>query len=169
MKPKVKRVTQNLIFAGITIFALFAVALFSHISMQEAEAGMEELRAGIQNGDGEVSDMEGYAIIFNMFGYGLARLGMMIAYVLLVWIPVAFAFVMVFFTVLARAVYKDHGQHLLAYRVLMGYVYFFQIVLSLFVLIVIWDVPVLAVPIVLVQIVLLILEIRNTYAKRILI
>ena len=112
-----KAAKQNLILMIIPalLFLLLGIALFALGTMLS-----NTFQAAIpQTPTGDVGDAEGYAFIFSFFGAGFGWItGFAIQ--LVGFIAIAYAFIVLIFTVIARVIYKPRPGRILAYRILTG-------------------------------------------------
>ena len=127
-----KKVNINLILSLAVVIALLAVAAFLFCLGEQLNSDVIETTGNSMRETldaGPVDDVEGYGLIAQGLGYGFALFGYIVLIVLALLVG-GYALFMLFFVVLARAIYSN--KRLLAYRILMGIVFALQIGLEVF-------------------------------------
>ena len=122
-----KIVNQNFVLSMIIVAAMVLVCIFFGFVMSDVGEGMDYLRNDISQTveNGEVGDVEGYAMIIQGIGYGFGAFANVLLFgvVLLVGF---YGFLLFIVALIARLVYKSEGKRLVVYRVLMGIEYVLQ-------------------------------------------
>lgn len=122
-----KKVTQNFIIslamAATVLLLTLVLGIFLSVYGNDLEGMSEDINAIFE--DGEVDTVEGHGAIFEG---SILFVGTFVGAVVLVLVILmgGYAFLLILFAVVARAVFAPRGGRLLIYRILMGIEYVLQ-------------------------------------------
>lgn len=128
-----KQVNKNFILMLTLVAMLLLVIILGITMVYVLNSGMNGLQSDISRmrSKDEIGDVEGYGIIVNSIGYGLAGMGKLLILLFLIVIPTALASFIFVFALMARLIYKDTPGRILTYRILMGFSFAGQIMMFL--------------------------------------
>ena len=128
-----KQINKNFILSLTLVGMLLLVIVLGIVLQYEMNTGIDGLRGDIESvrSRDEIGDVEGYGMIANGIGYGLGMIGMVLVWVFLIIIPGILAAFIFIFALLAKLIYQNNPQRILAYRILMGFSYAGQIIMLL--------------------------------------
>lgn len=123
-----KKVTINFILSMVFVVGL-AITIAGYLNKQSVINDYTEQVATdideLKNGQDEIDDVTGYALILKNIGKGLGVFGSFIMTLFAAAIGL-YAIILLIFALIARAVYKPQGGRLIAYRILMTIEYILQ-------------------------------------------
>ena len=128
-----KRENINLLLAMIMVAGVMLLAFLCFRTGKALDNNLTGVSGSFQEAtrDGEVEDVEGYALIVQGIGYGFGKLGYLIVMAAAVLLTI-YATLLGIFAVAARVVFNR--ERLLAYRILMGVEYVLQAIAELILL-----------------------------------
>lgn len=164
----------NFITVAILAVVLVLVAVSVGLDLSEITTGVEKAGSEVAGyvDDGEVDDVEGWGFIFGGAAVGLAGLLLGMAWIVGVLVPALLAVFMFVPALIARLIYRADKGRILAYRILMFFVYLWMGVLAFALGALILELEVTVATVVflvsfLYTVLVVILGIRNTYTERI--
>ena len=163
-------VNINYILIMTVVLFLFTVFGKGYISVKSADKTLNKLDSGMEqilSWNEEISDVEGYGVIVGKIVQGIGIFGVAVVKFIL-FLILLYAMLVLILATIARAIYQKQGNRLLAYRIIMGFVYALLILLTIG----LWFVLSSGIHILLLLLAVLltgiiIINIRNTYTKRI--
>lgn len=175
-KKKWKSVNVNFLLILMVIILIFVFAFIVSYELSGAEAELSGVKTSINEirGQDEIDDVEGYGLIAYGAAYAIGGFALVLAKIIFVWLPVLYAFYLLFSSGVARIIFAPSKGRLLAYRILMGFAYEGLIFIGIIMIslccafdnVAGWVLRILLAAIFLA---ILIINIFNTYTKRILI
>ena len=128
-----KRENINLLLAMIMVVGVMFMAFLCFHAGKALDSNLAGVSGSFQEAtqDGEVEDVEGYALIMQGIGYGFGKLGYLIVMAATVLLTI-YAALLGIFAVAARVAFNR--ERLLAYRILMGVEYVLQAIAEIFLL-----------------------------------
>lgn len=128
-----KQINKNFMLTLILVAMLLFLVLLGVVLECALNSGMDGMLSEIERmrSKDEIGDVEGYGIIANGIGYGLGAVGQIFIVIGLIIIPAVWAFYIFIFALIARLIYKETPGKILAYRILMGFSFFGQILMLL--------------------------------------
>ena len=163
-------VNINYVLIMIVVLFLFVVSGKGYLSVRSADKTLRKLDSGMEqvlSQNEKISDIEGYGVIAGKIVQGIGTVGVAVVKIILL-IIFLYAMLVFLLATIARAVYKKQGNQILAYRIIMGFVYALLILLAMG----LWFILSGGIHMVLLLLTVLltgiiIVNIRNTYTNRI--
>lgn len=166
-----KPVNFNLVFVLVVAVLLLIIATIAFLSIYDIKETIDNIKNEtneMRNLD-DIGDVEGYGLIVNSLYYSSYKFLTPFAVFIFIKIPFFTALGLILFSIIARIVYNK--GIIKAYRILMGFCYFFILAFAIFYTMILLNTfveGIIAVIIDLTVAIFTILAIRNTYTKRIL-
>lgn len=170
LKKWIKR-PVNFNFISVVAISLFfmTIAVIGYIMNVSAEAELSEIKTDIDNirDQEEISDVGGYGLIVKSLMYGFGKLGSGLFLIFTVYLPIIISVIIAILAVISRIVYSaENRKRISAYRIVSGFNYFFILFFALMYTLIFFDYAVTII-LGLLTASALIINIRNTYSKKI--
>lgn len=170
LKNWIKR-PVNFNFTSVAAISLLfiSIAVTGYIMCLSAETELSEIKNDIDriSSQEEIDDVGGYGLIAESLIYGFGKIGSTLFFGFIVCLPIIISVIIAIFAVISRVVYSaENRKRIIAYRIISGLNYFFIFVSALLYTLIFFDYAVTIILALLIALALII-NIRNTYSKKI--